>query len=128
MDWSATVLDAVGVYPEAGDASGAIDGVSLLRVLTQGTESFDRPMYWRMKYRGQRAMRLGRWKYLRVDEVDYLFDLSQDERERANQAEIQPERMQSMRKAWEAWNETMPGIPADATVLPGYSTRDMPAR
>ena len=37
-----------------------------------------------MNHRGQRALRDGDWKYLRVDGNDYLFNIPADERERAN--------------------------------------------
>jgi len=73
-------------------------------------------------------MRLGRWKYLRVDGHDYLFDISTDARERANQAQAQPQRLAQMREAWEAWDASMPAIPDDATVSLGYSKADMPQR
>jgi hypothetical protein len=56
----------------------------------------DRPLFWRMNHRGQRAMRDGDWKYLRVDGHDYLFNLEGDERERANLAPA-PERLAAMR-------------------------------
>ena len=75
-----------------------------------------------------RALRDGRWKYLSVDGHDYLFDVEADERERANLAEREPERLTAMRQAWHAWNETMPPIPADATVSLGYSVANMPPR
>jgi arylsulfatase A-like enzyme len=101
--------------------------VSLMSVL-RGGEAFDRPMHWRMNHRGQRALRDGRWKYLRVDGHDYLFDVVNDARERANQAKLQPERLSAMRADWEAWNATMPPIPDDATVSLGYSVKDMPQR
>jgi arylsulfatase A-like enzyme len=81
-----------------------------------------------MNHRGQRALRDGDWKYLRVDGHDYLFDLAGDERERANLAGRQPARLAELRAAWEAWNETMPAIPDDATVSLGYSVKDMPQR
>jgi arylsulfatase A-like enzyme len=81
-----------------------------------------------MNHRGQRALRDGDWKYLRVDGHDYLFDLTQDERERANQAGREPARLADMRDAWESWNETMPPIPEDATVSLGYGVKDMPQR
>jgi arylsulfatase A-like enzyme len=125
MDWSATMLDAAGV---PADAAHPLDGVSMLPVLRDPSRTFGRPLHWRMKHRGQRALRDGSWKYLRVDEVDYLFDLSRDERERANLAKREPERLAAMRDAWEAWNATMPAIPEDAVVSLGYSTRDMPQR
>jgi arylsulfatase A-like enzyme len=125
MDWSATMLDAAGV---AADPAYPLDGVSLMPVLRDAGHRFDRPLHWRMNHRGQQAMRDGRWKYLRVDGNDYLFDLSADERERANLGKKEPERLARMRADWEAWNATMPPIPADATISLGYSVKDMPQR
>jgi arylsulfatase A-like enzyme len=125
MDWTATVIDAAGATPAA---DRPLDGISLLPVLAGEQPAFRRPMHWRMNHRGQRAHRDGDWKYLRVDGNDYLFDLSDDERERANRAGIEPERLQRMRDAWLAWNESMPPIPDDATVSLGYSVKDMPQR
>jgi arylsulfatase A-like enzyme len=100
----------------------------MMPVLRDPSRTFRRPMHWRMKHRGQRALRDGDWKYLRVDGVDYLFDLPADERERANRAKREPQRLAAMRDAWEAWNATMPAVPDDATVSLGYSTQDMPQR
>jgi arylsulfatase A-like enzyme len=125
MDWSATVLDAAGVSP-APDYP--LDGVSLLPALRDARHTFARPLHWRMNHRGQRALRDGDWKYLRVDGHDYLFNLAADERERANLAPFEPRRQDALRDAWETWNASMPPIPADATVSLGYSARDMPQR
>lgn len=125
MDWSATMLDAAGV---AADPAYPVDGISLLPVLRDPTRTFRRPLHWRMNHRGQRALRDGEWKYLRVDGHDYLFNIPADERERANHAGRQPERLAELRTAWEAWNASMPPIPADATVSLGYGTKDMPQR
>ena len=125
MDWSATMLAAAGV---AADPRYPLDGVSLLPVLQDPKVRLPRPMHWRMNHRGQRALRDGDWKYLRVDGNDYLFNIPADERERANQASRDPERLAALRAAWEAWNDTMPAIPADATISLGYSTKDMPQR
>ena len=125
MDWSATMLDAAGVK---ADANYPLDGISLLNVLKQPAQTFPRPLHWRMNHRGQRAMRDGDWKYLRVDGNDYLFNIPADERERANLGNRQPERLTAMRAAWETWEATMPPIPADATVSLGYSAKDMPQR
>ena len=124
MDWSATVLDAAGV---AAAPTHPLDGVSLLPLL-QGGPEFRRVMHWRMNHRGQRALRDGRWKYLQVDGHEYLFDIDADERERANRAPLEPERLAALRQAWLDWNETMPPIPTDATVSLGYSAADMPQR
>ena len=125
MDWSATMLDAAGVAP---DPAFALDGISLLRVLQRDGQEFDRPLHWRMNHRGQRALRDGDWKYLRVDGHDYLFNLPADERERANLGGREPQRLATMREAWETWNATMPPIPIDATISLGYSVQDMPQR
>ncbi len=125
MDWSATMLAAAGV---AADADHPLDGVSLLPVLHDPAATFERMMAWRMNHRGQRALRLGDWKYLQVDGHEYLFKLPDDERERANHAKREPERLAAMRQAWEDWAATMPPIAADATVSLGYGVADMPQR
>ena len=123
MDWTSTLLDAAGVAPHP---DYPLDGVSLLPVLLQPGFEFARPLHWRMKHRQQRALRDGAWKYLRVDDHDYLFDLSADERERANRASDQPTRLAAMRAQWEAWNAALPPVPDEATVSLVYSARDMP--
>jgi arylsulfatase A-like enzyme len=152
MDWSATLLAAGGAsaapeYPLDGQSllglwakkSGAGVDTGIVTAMTQqgmaATTSahppsalFERPMFWRMNHRGQRAMRQGRWKYLRVDGNDYLFDIDTDARERANLGKHEPERLAAMRETWEAWNASMPAIAADATVSLGYGREDMPQR
>ncbi len=130
MDWSATMLEAAGVDPHP---DYPLDGVSLLSLLRApagalAQRQFRRPMYWRMKHRAQRAMRDEAWKYLRVDGHDYLFNISQDERERANLARKEPDRLAQMRKAWESWNASMPPVPDAAGVHLGYTLADMPQR
>jgi arylsulfatase A-like enzyme len=125
MDWSATMLDAAGVN---ADPAYALDGISVLPVLKDPAHQFHRPLHWRMNHRGQRAMRDGDYKYLRVDGNDYLFNITTDERERANLVKHEPVRLDAMRTAWEGWNATMPPIPPDSTVSLGYSAKDMPQR
>jgi arylsulfatase A-like enzyme len=125
MDWSATMLEAAGVAPHPGYP---LDGISLMPVLREPQRTFRRPLYWRMNHRGQRALRDGDWKYLRVDDNDYLFNIPADERERANLGPREPQRLAALRRQWEDWNATIPPIPADATVSLGYSTKDMPQR
>ncbi|RJP71161.1 MAG: twin-arginine translocation pathway signal protein [Comamonadaceae bacterium] len=125
MDWSATLLEAGG---GRADPDWPLDGQSLLGVLREPAQRFERPLYWRMNHRGQRALREGDWKYLQVDGHEYLFNLAQDERERANLAAREPARLERLRAQWLAWDATMPPIPADATVSLGYSAKDMPQR
>ncbi|MBP6493387.1 MAG: sulfatase-like hydrolase/transferase [Rhodoferax sp.] len=125
MDWSATLLALGGGQPHP---DFPIDGVSLASVLTGPANTFERPLYWRMNYRHQRALRQGDWKYLQVDENEYLFNITSDARERANLVHKHPEKLRSMRQAWLAWESTVPAIPDDAVVSLGYSVKDMPQR
>jgi arylsulfatase A-like enzyme len=125
MDWSATLLDAGGGQ---ADPDWPIDGVSLLKVLREPAQCFERALYWRMNHRGQRALREGDWKYLQVDGHEYLFNIAKDERERANLATREPERLERMRAQWLAWDASVPPIPVNATVSLGYSAKDMPQR
>ena len=119
------MLHVGGAKPQA---DFPLDGQSLTALLEDPLWSNDRPLFWRMNHRGQRAMRHGDWKYLRVDGIDYLFHLKADERERANLATVMPERLASMLLAWESWNATMPASPDDATVSLCYTEDDMPQR
>ena len=123
MDWTTTMLDAAGIAPHPDYPQ---DGVSLLPLFADPAWHAPRDLYWRMAHRHQRAMRQGHWKYLRIEDHEYLFDLAQDERERANQATREPQRLAAMRDAWEAWAATMPGIPADAKVSLLYGEAQMP--
>ena len=101
MDWTATILDIAGAHI---DPEYPLDGVSMLPILKNANHLFERPLFWRMNYRGQRAYRLDEWKYLKVDENEYLFNIGADERERANLAEYFPARLTSMRESWLHWN------------------------
>ncbi|CAN5894779.1 sulfatase-like hydrolase/transferase [soil metagenome] len=125
MDMSATLLDIGGGAPHP---AFPLDGVSLRAVLQDPSVEFQRLLYWRMKYRQQRALRLGPWKYLKVDDNEFLFNIEADARERANLAHRHPERLREMREAWLAWNGTMPAVPDDAQVSLSYSASDMPQR
>ncbi len=123
MDWTATMLAAAGVAPHADHP---MDGVSLLPVLDGAESDAERPLYWRMKHRQQRALRRGRWKYLSMDGHDFLFDLASDERERANLAHRHAGRLASLRADWERWAAALPGIPEDARVSLVAGPGDMP--
>jgi arylsulfatase A-like enzyme len=125
MDWSATMLDVGGGRPHP---DYPIDGVSLTALLHDPTHRFERPMFWRMNHRGQRALREGDWKYLQVDDHEYLFNIAVDARERANLAHRERERLEAMRATWLAWDATMPPIPSDATISLGFGVEDMPQR
>ncbi|WP_291010040.1 sulfatase-like hydrolase/transferase [Hydrogenophaga sp.] len=125
MDWSTTLLAEGAGQPHP---DYPLDGVSLSALLRDPTHHFERPLYWRMNHRGQRALREGDWKYLMVDGFEYLFNIPADERERANLARREPERLAAMRERWLAWDAGLPPIPEDATISLGYGAKDMPQR
>ena len=104
MDWLPTLLAAAG---GAIDPKYPSDGLNLLPVLNGKQAAFDRTLYWRYKSHGQRAMREGDWKYLRIAGNEYLFNLADDVRERANLAVKEPARIARMKSSWEEWNTQM---------------------
>ncbi|WP_066341929.1 sulfatase family protein [Azohydromonas lata] len=123
MDWTATMLEAAGVQ---ADPDHAMDGLSLLPLLANPRWTPERDLCWRMAHREQRALLRDGWKYLQVDGHEYLFNLVKDERERANLAQLYPERLKELRSRWLAWAATLPGIPADAKVTLAFTEADLP--
>jgi arylsulfatase A-like enzyme len=113
MDWVPTFLEAAGVSPHPDYPP---DGLSLLSILQSPSRPVERDLYWRMKFRSQKALRSGRWKWLSLEGNEFLYDLARDPRERANRALREPERFAGMRERYQAWEKTVPPIPADALV------------
>jgi arylsulfatase A-like enzyme len=122
MDWVATFLEAAGVAP---DPAHPLDGISLLPVLANPDLRIERDLYWRMKFRNQKAMRRGQWKYLSLDGDEFLFDLSRDQRERANRARHESERLATMRACYAGWEATIPPQPPDASFSIPYTKADL---
>ncbi|MBV8246869.1 MAG: twin-arginine translocation pathway signal protein, partial [Comamonas sp.] len=75
----------------------------LLPLLLGQAEPEERTLFWRYKSQSQRAVRSGPWKYLRINDNEFLFDVVQDPRERANLRELQPEVFAELRQQWEEW-------------------------
>jgi arylsulfatase A-like enzyme len=117
MDWVATFLDAADVAPHP---DFPLDGVSLLKPHPR------RELFWRMKFRSQKAMRGGSWKWLSIEGDEFLFDLSRDQRERANLAKRQPGTLSELRKRYSDWEASLPPIPDDAKVSLVYGSSDIP--
>jgi len=125
MDWAPTMFDIAGVRT---DPAYPLDGMSLKTILEKPDRTIPRKLYWRMNYRNQRALRDGSFKYLAIDDNEYLFDLSLDERERANLAKKQPERLQTMRAQIAKWSSEVRPIDPEARSELVYTERDMPRR
>jgi arylsulfatase A-like enzyme len=122
MDWVATFLEAAGVAPHR---DYPLDGISLLPVLAAPDRSIARELFWRMKFRNQKAMRSGPWKYLSLDGDEFLFDLSVDQRERANRGRLEPLRLKAMRDRYAAWEATIPPLPPEATFSIPFTKADL---
>jgi arylsulfatase A len=121
MDLTASFLAAAGVTPPS---SYQPDGMNLLPMLKEG-RTVDRTLFWRFKSaaRDQRAVRRGRWKYMRdgvgtVDGVhEFLFDLEQDVTERQDQSVTHIPLLVEFRKLvadWEASVDAGKPVPAPA--------------
>lgn len=123
MDWTASFLDAAGV---AADPDHPLDGRSLLPLFDDPQWNPARDLCWRMKHREQRALVRGRWKYLQVEGIEYLFDVVADPRERANLRDREPGRLAELRSAWQAWDAGLPPVPPEAKVSLVFSRQDLP--
>jgi hypothetical protein len=64
----------------------------------------ERRLFWRYKAQRQRAAREGRFKYLRINDHEFLFDVEDDTLERANLKDKHPAVFARLRQAWEDWN------------------------
>jgi arylsulfatase A-like enzyme len=104
MDWMPTLLAAAGAAPDPAYPS---DGENIGPVMTGRAAPHPRKLYWRYKAGSQRAMRDGNWKYLQIAGNEFLFDLAQDPRERANLKDREKDVFEQMKRDWEAWNGTM---------------------
>jgi arylsulfatase A-like enzyme len=103
MDWMPTLLTAGGARP---DPAFAPDGEDLAPALG-GSAPHPRKFYWRYKAGSQRAIRDADWKYLRIAGNEFLFDVVQDPRERANLKDRRKDVFERLKSDWEAWNATM---------------------
>jgi arylsulfatase A-like enzyme len=121
MDWVPTFLAAAGAAP---DERFPLDGIDLLPVLEGRT--IERDLFWRMKFRSQKAMRSGDWKYLSIEGHEYLFNLARDERERANVIRREPEKLAQLKARYAEWEASLPPIPADAKFSLVYGPADLP--
>ena len=81
MDWLPTLLAAAGVSP---DPAFPPDGINLLPMLTQNAAPVERKLFWRYKANAQRAARNGDYKYLKILDNTFLFNVAEDPMERAN--------------------------------------------
>ena len=70
-----------------------------------------RKLFWRYKHNLQEAMRDGDWKYLKILDNSFLFNVADDPLERANLKERRRDIYDRMAAEYRAWNATM--LPLD---------------
>lgn len=104
MDWMPTLLAAAGV---PSDPAFPPDGINLLPMLTQNAAAVRRKLFWRYKANAQRAARDGDYKYLKILDNTFLFNIVEDPMERANLKERHKDFYTRIVAEWHEWNATM---------------------
>ena len=117
MDWFPTLLAAAGIAPDPEFPS---DGIDLLPALTGAAAPVPRKLFWRYKHNDQQAARDGDWKYLKILDNSFLFDVVQDPMERANLKERERDVYERLVAEWNEWNARM--LPLDRQSFTGGFT------
>jgi arylsulfatase A-like enzyme len=104
MDWMPTLLAAAGADP---DPSYSFDGMNLLPALTQNAAPVPRKLFWRYKANAQRALRDGDYKFLKILDNTFLFNVVEDPLERANLKDRQKDIYGRLVREWDDWNASM---------------------
>jgi arylsulfatase A-like enzyme len=104
MDWAPTLVAAAGALP---DPAFPFDGINLLPMLTQTAAPVARTLFWRYKANAQRAARDGDYKFLKILDNTFLFNVVQDPLERANLKDRQKDVYQRLAREWYEWNSSM---------------------
>jgi arylsulfatase A-like enzyme len=102
MDWTATM---VGLAGASADPGYPLDGVDLTPLCLGKTAAVDRTLFWRT--RTQDAARRGRWKYLKIDSDEMLFDIPNDPGEGSDLDIYQPRILGSLREEFGRWSDRM---------------------
>ena len=105
MDWTATILKAGGAKT---DKNFPLDGIDLIPVLTGKYKNIHRTLYWRTFQRSKhKAVRDGKWKYLKDEKGEYLFDLNVDQEEKNDLKTKEKKRFEKMKVKLAEWEKTV---------------------
>jgi arylsulfatase A-like enzyme len=104
MDWMPTLLAAAGARP---DESSPFDGMNLMASLTADSTPVARKLFWRYKNDLQQAHRDGDFKYLKIRNNTFLFNVADDPMERANLKERRKDVFERLIQQWSDWNAQM---------------------
>jgi arylsulfatase A-like enzyme len=108
MDWLPTLLAAAGAAP---DPAFPPDGVDLTEVIVNGAKPTPRTLCWRYLNMNQQACRDGDFKYLKILDNTFLFNVEEDPMERANLKDRMPQVYQRLVAEYQAWDAKM--LPLD---------------
>jgi len=105
MDWTATILEAGGAK---ADEHFPLDGIDLMPILTGKKNNIDRTLYWRIFQRAKHnALRDGKWKYLKDEKGEYLFDLSIDQGEKNDLKLKEEKKFNELKEKFGKWEKTV---------------------
>ncbi|CAM4187814.1 Arylsulfatase [Novosphingobium lubricantis] len=121
MDWVPTLLAAAGAR---ADPRYPGDGMDLAMAL-RGGKPVGRTLYWRYMHMLQKACRSGDWKYLKILDNEFLFDVAADPLERANLKVREAATFDRLKQGYAAWEAGM--LPLDpAAFTHGYTGAELP--
>jgi arylsulfatase A len=100
MDVLPTLLSIAGISNNI-----KFDGEDFSQVLFSEKEMKERPLFWR--FQNQWVVRIGNWKYLKIKEKEYLFDLAKDLGEATNLKDENPVKMKEFRILLKDWEKEM---------------------
>lgn len=108
MDWMPTFLSIAG---GKADPAYPLDGMSLVDTILNHADPVNRVLCWRYLNLDQEACRDGDFKYLKILENTFLFNVVEDPMERANLKNRMPEVYQRLVAEYRAWDAQM--LPLD---------------
>ena len=120
MDWLPTLLEAAGGAP---DPAYPPDGFTMIPAITEGAASKPRTLCWRYLNLDQEACRDGDFKYLKILENTYLFNVVDDPQERANLKDRMPELYAKLVAEYRAWDAKMLPLDPNSSTW-GFSARE----
>ena len=100
MDWLPTFLAFAGI-----NTDNKFDGSNILTLLFNQQMPEERPHFWR--YRNQWEVRKGDWKYLRIEENEYLFNIKEDIGEHINLIETNSKKAEELKVLLLNWESEM---------------------
>lgn len=100
MDILPTLLSMAGISNNI-----KFDGEDFSQLLFSEKERKKRPLFWR--FQNQWAVRIGNWKYLKIKEKEYLFDLNKDLGETTNLKDENPAKLKEFKTLLKDWEKEM---------------------